>query len=77
MRNKDFVEIRETLARQNVILATMQSDISSIKGELIPEGKNRLGELEKDVKSLNKYKNGLIAIVTFISTMPLIKELIR
>lgn len=77
MRNRDLIEIKEVLARHGTMLTTVRDDINSIKQELIPEGHNRLGELEREVKTLNRYKSGFSAVIAFVLSVPIIRELVN
>lgn len=70
---RHVIEIKEALAAQRTLLASIKEDVEGIREQLIPDGVKRVVELEDDVKSLNRYKNILIGMVTFVTSIPVIK----
>jgi hypothetical protein len=77
MRNQQYTEIKEILATHTVLLHTMNKDMGEVKTQLIPNGVSRLDGVEKDVKSLTRYKNILVGAASLIASFPVIKEAIE
>lgn len=73
MRNHQYTEIKEMLARHRTLLETTNRDIGDIKQQLIPNGVSRLDNVEQDVKSLNRYSNAIGGIIALVTSIPLIK----
>lgn len=58
--------MRVLLERQTVCLEQLTEDVKEIKAGLPHNASERLGTLEKDVTSLNKWKYGLTMLTGFV-----------
>ena len=56
MDDQSYIELRVLLERQVTGLESMAKDVTGIKELLVPNAKERIEVLEKDVKSLNNFK---------------------
>lgn len=59
-------------------IENLEGEIAEIKTSLIPDGTHRILELEKEVKTLAKFKNGLAAVGTLaVILLPFSSEIFK
>ncbi len=66
MQPDQYTEVKVLLERMSVSLENVNKEIGEIKEAMIPDGKNRLTEVEDDVKILTRFKNGAAAIIMLV-----------
>lgn len=66
MEQDQYTELKVLMERVSVGLENVEDKIEELKNDIVPNGKERVKSLEKEVKALAKFKNGLAAIGALI-----------
>lgn len=59
------------MTRVTVSLENVEKNMEELKADMIPNGKDRVKQVEKDIRILLKFRNGLAAVgVAVIALLP-------
>lgn len=66
MDNNQYIELKVFMERQSVSMENLEKDIDELKALHIENGQNRMEICEGELKSLNRFKNGSMAVLGLI-----------